>query len=83
LNFPPDEIPIYHKQSENQLIDKEFNLHRYDDDHWIKNYGVTHDVFMSMPKYIRNELKRRKFDSELERLTNKKTHSKKWVQPHN
>lgn len=41
------------------------------EDHWIKNYNMTHEQFMRLPKDIRNALRSKRFDKELERLSNK------------
>lgn len=51
------------------IIDKLFN--NSEEDHWIKNYGMTHEQFMRLPKDIRNALRSKRFDKELERLSNK------------
>jgi hypothetical protein len=42
-----------------------------EDDHWINNYNMTHEQFMRLPKDIRNALRSKRLDKELERLSNK------------
>ncbi len=39
-----------------------------EEDHWIKNYDMTHSEFMRLPKSIRDCLKAKRFDEKLMRL---------------